>query len=136
MLWAVVGVFVLCFLPHHVIQGPWVLAVLQIKQGWGHTNWDQKTRQMLNDAHQVTLGLMGLNCILDPVVYFFATRKFRRFIVAHFKKIGRGEGCSQTVVTQFSMDSKNHSQKLNGEPEQAEEKWPRPEHAGGSTPSA
>uniref|UniRef100_A0A3P9B4A3 G-protein coupled receptors family 1 profile domain-containing protein n=1 Tax=Maylandia zebra TaxID=106582 RepID=A0A3P9B4A3_9CICH len=28
------------------------------------------TRQLLNDAHQITLVLMGLNCILDPVVYY------------------------------------------------------------------
>lgn len=66
MLLAVVGVFVLCFLPHHVIQGAWTLAVLQIEQGWGRIEWSQKTRQALNDAHQITLLLMGLNCILDP----------------------------------------------------------------------
>nr|XP_046269637.1 platelet-activating factor receptor [Scatophagus argus] len=117
MLMAVVGVFALCFLPHHVIQGPWTLAVLRIEQGWGHVEWDQRTRQMLNDAHQVTLLLMGLNCILDPVVYCFATRKFRRFIMAHIQKLTKGEGCSQTVTSQFSMDSRNQSQRL---PEQQE----------------
>ncbi|XP_038585128.1 platelet-activating factor receptor-like [Micropterus salmoides] len=115
MLLAVVGVFVLCFLPHHIIQGPWTLAVLQIKEGWGHVKWDQKTHQMLNDAHQITLVLMGLNCILDPVVYFFATRKFRRFIMAHIKKLGKGDGCSQTVTSQLSMDSRNQSQRLQSE---------------------
>lgn len=112
MLLAVVGVFVLCFLPHHVIQGPWTLAVLQIEQGWGHMEWSQKTRQALNDAHQITLLLMGLNCILDPIVYCFATRKFRRFIMAHIKKFRKGDGCSQTVTSQVSMDSKNQSLRL------------------------
>ncbi|XP_068608449.1 platelet-activating factor receptor [Brachionichthys hirsutus] len=112
MLWAVVGVFVLCFVPHHVIQGPWVLAVLQIEEGWGHMVWDQSTRQALNDAHQITLALMGLNCILDPVVYCFATRKFRRFIIAHLKKLGKREGCSHTVTSSLSMDSRNHSQRF------------------------
>lgn len=115
MLLAVVGVFVLCFLPHHVIQGPWTLAVLLIGQGWGHIEWDQKTRQALNDAHQITLVLMGLNCILDPVVYCFATRKFRRFIMAHIKMLRKGDGCSQTVTSQLSMDSRNHSQRLQSE---------------------
>lgn len=120
MLLAVVGVFALCFLPHHIVQGPWVLAVLQIKQGWGHVDWDQSTLQVLNDAHQITLFLMGLNCILDPVVYFFATRKFRRFIMAHIKKFGKGEGCSTTVASHVSLDSRNQSQRLqsvNGQPE-------------------
>ncbi|XP_058470527.1 platelet-activating factor receptor [Solea solea] len=119
MLLAVVGVFALCFLPHHAVQGPWTLAVLQIKQGWGHVGWDQSTLQALNDAHQVTLLLMGLNCILDPVVYFFATKKFRRFIMAHIKRMGKGEGCSHTTNSQISMDSRNnHSQRLHQQPEE------------------
>ncbi|XP_062254048.1 platelet-activating factor receptor [Platichthys flesus] len=118
MLLAVVGVFALCFLPHHIIQGPWTLAVLQINQGWGHVDWDQGTLQKLNDAHQITLVLMGLNCILDPVVYFFATRKFRRFIVSHVKRIGKGEACSHTATSQMSMDSKNPSHRLHSEIQQ------------------
>lgn len=112
MLLAVVGVFVVCFLPHHVVQGPWTLAVLQIEQGWGHTEWGQDTRQALNDAHQVTLLLMGLNCILDPIVYCFATRKFRRFIISHLKKLRKGERCAHTATSQLSMDSKNQSQRI------------------------
>ncbi|KAF5901734.1 platelet-activating factor receptor, partial [Clarias magur] len=80
MLCAVVGVFVVCFVPHHVVQGPWTLAVLKT------TDWCAETRQFLNDAHQVTLLLMGLNCILDPVVYCFSTRKFRKYIECHLKK--------------------------------------------------
>ncbi|KAM9341535.1 platelet-activating factor receptor [Symphorus nematophorus] len=115
MLLAVVGVFVLCFLPHHVIQGPWTLSVLHITDGFGQVNWCQKTRQALNDAHQITLLLMGLNCILDPIVYCFATRKFRRFIVAHIKKIRGGDVCSQTVTSHVSMDSRNPSHRLQSE---------------------
>lgn len=112
MLFAVVGVFVVCFLPHHVIQGPWTLVVLQIEEGWGHVGWDQNTRQAFNDAHQITLLLMGLNCILDPIVYCFATRKFRKYIMAHIKKLRKGEGCPQTAISQLTVDSKDHSQIL------------------------
>ncbi|KAM6973236.1 platelet-activating factor receptor [Aplochiton taeniatus] len=116
MLCAVVGVFVLCFLPHHIVQGPWTLAVLEIGQGWGSTAWGPETRQALNDAHQITLLLMGLNCILDPIVYCFATRKFRKFIVAHLMRIGKGDGCSHTASTQvLSMDSRNQSVRLQCE---------------------
>uniref|UniRef100_A0A671VA78 Platelet-activating factor receptor n=1 Tax=Sparus aurata TaxID=8175 RepID=A0A671VA78_SPAAU len=103
MLIAVVGVFVLCFLPHHIIQGPWTLAVLRIENGWGHVEWNEAARQVLNEAHQITLLLMGLNCILDPVVYCFATSKFRRFVMTHIKKLGKGEGCSQTADTQLEV---------------------------------
>ncbi|XP_028995481.1 platelet-activating factor receptor [Betta splendens] len=115
MLWAVVGVFALCFVPHHVVQGPWTLAVVQIQEGWGHVDWEQRTLQALNDAHQITLVLMALNCILDPVVYFFATRRFRKVIKSHARKLARGEGCSQTALTQLSVDSRNQSQRLQGE---------------------
>uniref|UniRef100_I3JBW8 Platelet-activating factor receptor n=1 Tax=Oreochromis niloticus TaxID=8128 RepID=I3JBW8_ORENI len=87
MLLAVVGVFVLCFLPHHIVQGPWALAVLEI------VNYSETTRKLLSDTHQITLVLMGLNCILDPVVYYFATGKFRGLIKAHIKKIIT---CTQT----------------------------------------
>lgn len=116
MLLAVVGVFVLCFLPHHVIQGPWALAVLQIQEGWGHVDWSEKTLQYLNDGHQVTLVLMALNCILDPIVYYFATKKFRKFIMAHLKRFAKGEGCSQTATSQISLDSKHQGQLQEVEP--------------------
>ncbi|XP_019743957.1 platelet-activating factor receptor [Hippocampus comes] len=120
MLMAVVGVFVLCFLPHHIVQGFWTLAVLQIQKGWGHVDWNGETVQALNDAHQVTLLLMGLNCILDPVVYCFATRKFRRFIMAHLKRLVKGESCSHTVTSQISLDSRHQSQRFPDEPNQEE----------------
>ncbi|XP_031604403.2 platelet-activating factor receptor-like [Oreochromis aureus] len=81
MLLAVVGVFVLCFLPHHIVQGPWTLAVLEI------VKYSETTRKLLSDAHQITLVLMGLNCILDPVVYYFATGKFRGLIKTHITKL-------------------------------------------------
>lgn len=112
MLLAVVGVFVVCFLPHHIVQGPWALAVLQIEEGWGNTTWGQDTRQALNDAHQITLLFMGFNCILDPIVYCFATRKFRRFVIAHLNKLQNGERCTHTATSQLSMDSKTPSQRI------------------------
>lgn len=117
MLVPVVGVFVVCFLPHHVTQGAWVLGVLQIEQGWGHVDWSQETRQAINDAHQITLLLMGVNCILDPVVYCFATRKFRRYILAHIRKLKKGEGCTTTITLQHSVDGRNRSQVLPGHQE-------------------
>uniref|UniRef100_A0A8C7CQY1 Platelet-activating factor receptor n=1 Tax=Oncorhynchus kisutch TaxID=8019 RepID=A0A8C7CQY1_ONCKI len=77
------------------------------------------TRQWLNDAHQVTLMLMGRNCLLDPVVYCFATRKFRLYIKDNLKKVGRGKRCSETAITHISMvECKNVSQRLHSEQQQ------------------
>ncbi|XP_073668430.1 platelet-activating factor receptor-like [Paramisgurnus dabryanus] len=102
MLFAIVGVFVICFLPHHVVQGPWVLSVLGLRE----KEWSMKTHQLINDAHQITLMLMGLNCILDPLVYCFATTKFRKYIQGHFKKVKNKKNCSrQTLSTAMSPKS-------------------------------
>lgn len=108
MLCAVVGVFVICFVPHHIVQGPWTLAVLRMN------GWSEQTRQYLNDAHQVTLVLMGLNCVLDPIVYCFSTRKFRMYIQDHFKKVRKGKACStHTSTTGLSVKIRNQCEELS-----------------------
>ncbi|KAF4102279.1 hypothetical protein G5714_017079 [Onychostoma macrolepis] len=106
MLCAVIGVFVICFLPHHVVQGPWVLSVLHLRK-----DWNIKTHQRLNDAHQITLMLMGLNCLLDPLVYCFATTKFRKYIQNHFTKVKHNKNCSRnTLSTAMSLKSRHQSE--------------------------
>lgn len=108
MLCAVIGVFVVCFVPHHLVQGPWVLAVLRLN------NWSESVRQHLNDAHQVTLVLMGLNCILDPIVYCFATSKFRKYIQGHLKKLRQGKDCSsRTMTSGLTLRSRRESEMLS-----------------------
>ncbi|XP_031436700.1 platelet-activating factor receptor [Clupea harengus] len=104
MLCAVVTIFAVCFLPHHVVQGPWTLVVLGMAD-----NWSQSTKQRLNDAHQVTIMLMGLNCMLDPVVYCFATSKFRQYVKGHFNMFKKGRACNTqtTTMTHISMANKN-----------------------------
>ncbi|XP_026888777.2 platelet-activating factor receptor [Electrophorus electricus] len=108
MLCAVVGVFIVCFLPHHLVQVPWVIAVLELVE------WDDNTRQVLNDAHQVTLLLMGLNCILDPIVYCFATRKFRKYIQSHLNRVRQSKNCSNyTTTTNMSMKTRNQNEMIS-----------------------
>ncbi|XP_059375518.1 platelet-activating factor receptor-like [Carassius carassius] len=108
MLCAVIGVFVVCFLPHHVVQGPWVLSVLYLKE-----DWSKETRQSLNDAHQITLMLMGFNCLLDPLVYCFATTKFRKYIQNHFTKVKNKKHCSRnTLSTAVSLKSRHENELL------------------------
>ncbi|XP_059377039.1 platelet-activating factor receptor-like isoform X1 [Carassius carassius] len=107
MLCTVTGVFVICFLPHHVVQGPWVLSVLHLRK-----DWEDKTHQRLNDAHQITLMLMGLNCLLDPLVYCFATTMFRKYIQNHFTKVKQSKNCSRnTLTTAMSLKSRHQSEK-------------------------
>ncbi|KAL0170114.1 hypothetical protein M9458_034710 [Cirrhinus mrigala] len=106
MLCAVIGVFMICFLPHHVVQGPWVLSVLYLKE-----DWSVETRQKLNDAHQITLMLMGFNCLLDPLVYCFATTKFRKYIQNHLTNVKNNKNCSRnTLSTAISLKSRHQSE--------------------------
>ncbi|XP_062863990.1 platelet-activating factor receptor [Trichomycterus rosablanca] len=108
MLCAVVGVFVVCFVPHHVVQGPWVLAVLNL------TNWSKDVCQHLNDAHQVTLLLMGLNCVLDPIVYCFATRKFRKYIQDTLQRVKEGKNCFiKTNTSRWFVKARRQSEVLS-----------------------
>ncbi len=106
MLCAVIGVFVICFLPHHVVQGPWVLSVLHLRK-----DWNMNIHQRLNDLHQITLMLMGLNCLLDPLVYCFATTKFRKYIENHFTKVKHNKNRSRnTLSTAMSLKSRHKSE--------------------------
>ncbi|XP_061075906.1 platelet-activating factor receptor [Conger conger] len=99
MVCVVVLVFMVCFLPHHVVQGPWTLAVL------GYSGMSDSTRQRLNDAHQFTTMLMGLNCIMDPVVYCFSTRKFRHYVSSRLGFLSRAKDCSvRTNSTKVSLN--------------------------------
>ncbi|XP_040280260.1 platelet-activating factor receptor isoform X1 [Bufo bufo] len=75
MVATVLGVFVICFVPHHIVHGPWTLTVLRL---WHER--DCEFRKALNDAHQITLCIMSTNCMLDPIIYCFLTKKFRRHL--------------------------------------------------------
>ncbi|KAG8451186.1 hypothetical protein GDO86_003441 [Hymenochirus boettgeri] len=75
MVGTVLAVFVICFVPHHIVDGPWTLTVLRM---W-HEN-DCDFRKTLNNVHQVTLCLMSTNCMLDPIIYCFLTKKFRKHL--------------------------------------------------------
>lgn len=88
----VLAVFIICFVPHHIVDLPWTLMVLQA--------WDTscKTQKLVNDAHQVTLCLLGTNCVLDPVIYCFLTKKFRKHLSENLKNIKDSRKCSRQTT--------------------------------------
>ncbi|XP_067900726.1 platelet-activating factor receptor-like [Heterodontus francisci] len=75
MVFTVLIIYVICFLPHHLVQLPWVLLVLNFWQ-----SDDCAFRKTVNDVHQVTLCLMCINCILDPILYCFLTENFKQYL--------------------------------------------------------
>ncbi|ELV12552.1 Platelet-activating factor receptor [Tupaia chinensis] len=90
MVCAVLAVFVICFVPHHLVQLPWTLAELGYRSGRFH--------QAINDAHQVTLCLLSANCVLDPVIYCFLTKKFRRHLTERLYSMRSGRKCSRATT--------------------------------------
>ncbi|XP_072907728.1 platelet-activating factor receptor-like [Hemitrygon akajei] len=75
MVLMVLVIYILCFLPYHLTQLPWVLLVLNF---WKSDNFS--FRKGFNDLHHVTLGLMSMNCVLDPIVYCFLTEDFKQYL--------------------------------------------------------
>lgn len=64
---------------HHSVQLPWTLAELGFQ--------DTDFHQGINDAHQVTLCLLSTNCVLDPIIYCFLTKKFRKHLTEKLHKV-------------------------------------------------
>lgn len=98
MVGTVLGVFVICFVPHHIVHGPWTLTVLRL--------WHEKDcefRQRLNDAHQITLCIMSTNCMLDPIIYCFLTKKFRKHLSERIQSIRRTRKFSRNT-TETNID--------------------------------
>ncbi|XP_069612748.1 platelet-activating factor receptor [Ranitomeya imitator] len=93
MVATVLGVFVICFVPHHIVHGPWTLTVL----GLWHEN-DCGFLQTLNDAHQVTLCIMSTNCMLDPIIYCFLTKKFRKHLSESLQSMRRTRKFSRNTT--------------------------------------
>ncbi|XP_078279221.1 platelet-activating factor receptor [Rhinoraja longicauda] len=107
MVCSVIAVFIVCFLPHHLVQGPWTLTVL------GMWRWeDCRFRRQVDVAHQVTLCLMGLNCVLDPIIYCFLTHKFRKFVQRSVKSWPSIRKSTRTIT--FDTNLGDMGQQNNG----------------------
>ncbi|KAK6473515.1 G protein-coupled receptor 34 like [Huso huso] len=74
----VLAIFILCFLPYHIVRIPYVLSQLDIIQ-------EQSYKQTLHIANELVLCLSALNSCLDPVIYFFLSIKFRKTILCAFE---------------------------------------------------
>ncbi|XP_005004316.1 platelet-activating factor receptor [Cavia porcellus] len=90
MVCTVLAVFVICFVPHHMVQLPWTLAELGM--------WPSSNHQAINDAHQVTLCLLSTNCVLDPVIYCFLTKKFRKHLSEKLNIMRSSQKCSRVTT--------------------------------------
>ncbi|XP_053854597.1 platelet-activating factor receptor [Vidua macroura] len=93
MVCTVLSVFIISFVPHHIVHLPWTLTVLE---QWKKENC--QLRQQLNDAHQVTLCLLSTNCVLDPIIYCFLTKKFQKHVSENLKSMKGSRKCSRQTT--------------------------------------
>ncbi|XP_074074050.1 platelet-activating factor receptor [Macrotis lagotis] len=92
MVCTVMAVFFICFVPHHIVQLPWTLAELKM------SFQESSVHQRINDAHQVTLCLMSINCVLDPIIYCFLTKKFRKHLSERLQSMRGSRKCSRVTT--------------------------------------
>ncbi|XP_005994815.1 probable G-protein coupled receptor 34 [Latimeria chalumnae] len=74
----VLAVFILCFVPYHIVRVPYVFSQMGIIKG-------TKSQQYLHIMNELVLCLSAFNSCLDPMIYFFLSNTFRRTVVYAIK---------------------------------------------------
>ncbi|XP_034550442.1 G-protein coupled receptor 183 [Notolabrus celidotus] len=70
--------FIICFSPYH-------LNVMQFMTRKIHHNPTCEELRAFKVSLQITVSLMNLNCCLDPVIYFFAIKTYKKRVLSLFK---------------------------------------------------
>ncbi|XP_056395058.1 probable G-protein coupled receptor 34 isoform X3 [Hyla sarda] len=67
-------IFIVCFVPYHLVRVPYVLAQINVIPS---LSW----KQTLHITNELVLCLSTLNSCLDPVIYFFLSDSFKRVVI-------------------------------------------------------
>ncbi|KAM3912439.1 putative G-protein coupled receptor 34 [Leptodactylus fuscus] len=67
-------IFIVCFVPYHIVRVPYILAQVDIIPS---LPW----KQTLHTTNELVLCLSTLNSCLDPVIYFFLSNSFKRVVL-------------------------------------------------------
>ncbi|KAF7215426.1 G-protein coupled receptor 183 [Nothobranchius furzeri] len=90
--------FIICFSPYH----------LNIMQFMFRKMYRQPTCEELRAfkmSLQITVSLMNLNCCLDPVIYFFAIKTYKKRVMSLFKDYLYTSGASSKVTAENSSSN-------------------------------
>ncbi|XP_058010630.1 probable G-protein coupled receptor 34 [Ahaetulla prasina] len=69
----VLVVFIVCFVPYHVVRIPYILAQMRIVS--------EQNIQALHLANELVLCISTLNCCFDPVIFCFLSSSFKRSLL-------------------------------------------------------
>ncbi|KAF7219372.1 P2Y purinoceptor 13 [Nothobranchius furzeri] len=100
----VVGVFFVCFAPFHFTRVPYTLSQTR------NINYCQ-TKQARYVAKEATLWLSAANICLDPLIYIFLCKVFRRRLMTTFNKTPTES--SVATSTQLEMTQLDHNTRLS-----------------------
>ncbi|XP_076137891.1 P2Y purinoceptor 13-like [Alosa pseudoharengus] len=75
----VLGVFLVCFAPYHIVRIPYTQ--MQVKNKHGCTSESMKV------AEDFTLWLSATHICLDPLIYFFLCRRFREKLSGYSQEV-------------------------------------------------
>ncbi|KAM4664320.1 putative G-protein coupled receptor 34 [Discoglossus pictus] len=74
----VLVIFIVCFVPYHIVRVPYILAQMDIISS---LPW----QQTLHITNELVLCLSTFNSCLDPVIYFFLSDGFKRAVIYTFQ---------------------------------------------------
>uniref|UniRef100_A0A8C5EA86 G-protein coupled receptor 183-like n=1 Tax=Gouania willdenowi TaxID=441366 RepID=A0A8C5EA86_GOUWI len=86
--------FIMCFGPYHVNIMQFMFRRIQF----------QPTCEELR-AFKITVSLMNFNCCLDPVIYFFAIKTYKKQVMNLFKDYLNMFGAAKTTAEQSSTNT-------------------------------
>lgn len=90
--------FILCFSPYH-------LNVMQFMLRKIHHQPTCEELRAFKVSLQVTVSLMNFNCCLDPVIYFFAIKTYKKRVMSLFKDYLYASGASSKTTTENSSSN-------------------------------
>ncbi|KAM6985242.1 G-protein coupled receptor 183 [Aplochiton taeniatus] len=90
--------FVVCFSPYH-------LNIMRFMVGKMVQQPSCEELRAFKVSLQVTVSLMNLNCCLDPVIYFFAIKTYKKRVLSLFKSFVSASSPSSKATTENSSSN-------------------------------
>ncbi|XP_069505076.1 probable G-protein coupled receptor 34 isoform X2 [Ambystoma mexicanum] len=94
----VLVIFILCFVPYHLVRVPYVLAQLDVIAS---LSW----KQSLHVTNETVLCISALNSCLDPIIYFFLSSSFRKAVLCTME----GKFKALFLMDSWTQTSRNRS---------------------------
>ncbi|XP_061580643.1 G-protein coupled receptor 183 [Cololabis saira] len=90
--------FVVCFSPYHVNMMQFMFRKMN-----GQPSCDEL--RAFKMSLQITVSLMNFNCCLDPVIYFFAIKTYKKRVMSLFKDYLRTSGAASKMTAENSSSN-------------------------------